>query len=251
VSSPRSIRLTDRDWGLLAYLEEQGFATQDQLSKEFFNSKVTCRLRLGKLGEHGYIERTTLPEALRIQRLNSKSAIFPHILNLNVSRNTPLYYINRSYSKGFGKSRKLFKPNLVIHQLILNEVRSFLDKTLSPKWLLNDPRLALLSDIQYGRNREIIPDLSYEWDEHKVAIELERTCKSAHRYSLKLHEFRDSIYSHVIYYYTRETILKSLIRRSERNRQVAFAHYKAPNELYSPAFGVLTLNEFIEKRRDR
>ncbi len=242
------IRMLPRDWELLEYVETQGFATLSQLRKRFFNRKANCSMRLKKLLAFKYLEKKPLFDFFITEaKRGIGQTYFPHILNLNISPKQQVYFINRDYSKGFGKSKKLFKPSMVLHQLILNELRNYLDQEIVHKMMLNDPKLQIASSIQIGRNPEIVPDLSYEYESIKIAIELERTVKGMVRYFHRFNFFRDSIYSHVIYYYTDEAQLKPLLKRAGSSRKFAFAHYKAPNELYSNVYGPLRLNDFIHK----
>lgn len=248
VSSNRGINMLPRDWELLEFLEEQGFASFQQLNRRFFSSKnSTCSMRLKKLENNQYISQKILFDFFRNNTSELKQGYFPHLLNLNIKPNQKIYFVNRGYSKGYGKSRKLFKPSMVLHQLMLNEVRDFLDDELVYKILLNDPKIQILSSIQLGRHHQIVPDLCYEHDKIRVAIELERTAKGMTRYFKRFSYFRDSIYSHVIYYYANENQLQNLLKRAGSTRKFAFAHYKFPNELYSNVFGPLRLNDFIHK----
>jgi len=236
------------DWDLLEFVEEQGFATQKQLKSKYFKLKGSCSRRLRDLCKHGYLQRRELRKFFPSKgEPGSRASFFPHILNVNLSPTDYVYFIGREYSKGFGKSSKLFKPSMVLHQLILNEVRDFVDRTIEHKILLNDPKLQIASKIQFGRNEEIVPDLSYEFDKVRIAVELERTLKGMVRYFKRFSFFRDSIYTHVIYYYTDECQLKTLLARAGNSSKFAFAHYKFPNELYSNVFGPITLNDFIYK----
>lgn len=243
----KKLQMLPRDWELLAFIEEQGFASFGQLENRFFNGKSNCSKRLKKLSAFGYIDRKRLFEFFKRDSSNNKPFYFPHILNLNVNPNDFIYFIGREYSQGFGKSAKLFKPSMILHQLILSEVRMFLEREIEHKFILNDPKLKILSSFQFGRNEEIVPDLSLEYDKVKIAIEVERTPKGMVRYFNRFNFFRDSIYTHVVYYYTDECQLRPLLKRAGSTNKFAFAHYKFPNELYSNVYGIIKLNDFIHR----
>jgi hypothetical protein len=205
-------------------------------------------MRLKKLVHFNYLQRKLLYDFFVSDRNSeTKKSFFPHLLNINLNPNEYVYSINREFSKGFGKSKKLYKPSMVLHQLILNELRGFLDNEIKYKMLFNDPKLQIIANIQMGRNFEIVPDLSYEFDKVKIAIELERTVKGMVRYFKRFNFLRDSIYSHVVYYYTDECQLKALLKRAGSSSKFAFAHYKFPDELYSNVYGPLRFNDFIHK----
>ena len=239
-----------RDWELLAFLEEQGFATYEQLKTKFFNGmQPNCSNRLKKLQFFGYIDKKKLIDFFKDPRgkEGSRPGYFPHILNLNIKSHQYIYFIGRKYCKGFGKSGQLFKPSMILHQLILNDIRAFLEKTIVHKMILNDPKAKIIASTTLGIGSDTVPDLSFDYEHVKIAVEVERTPKTKSRYFQRFNAFRHSEYSHVIYYYTRESQLKVLMDYAGLSPQFAFAHYKFPNELYSNIFGTIDLNGFIHK----
>lgn len=244
----KEIRMLPRDWELLNFLEEQGFATAQQLEKRFFNDQSTCSKRLKKLEHFGYIHKKRILDFFTTKKHdNIRHGYFPHILNLNIKPNQCVYFIDRKYALGFGKSGQLFKPSMILHQLILNDIRDFLEKNVVHKLVLNDPKVKILSNIYLGNGSDTVPDLSIEYDHVKIAVEVERTPKGNIRYFKRFGNFRDSKYTHVIYYYTDEPQLKQLLRYAGVSKKFAFAHYRTPNELYSNVYGVLNTNTFIHK----
>jgi len=238
-----------RDWELLNFIEEQGFATFRQIERMFFsNQKSFCSRRLGQLRCSGYLGKRTILEAITGQSKMSKNVkYFPHLLNINLDSRDEIYFINRQYAKAFGRSAKLFKPNMVLHQLILNEVRHFLDEEIPHQIVLNDSKVKISAKKEAGRTREVYPDLSYEHGKVKIAVELERTNKARTRYFSKLLTYRLSNYSHVIYYYVQESQREVILSRAGKEKKFAVAHYKKPDELISNIWGVLPLNLFIHR----
>ena len=244
--------MKDRDWELLQFVEEQGFASFGQLQKHFFNDKSNCSKRLNKLCAFRYLSRKKLYDFfVSPHEKGVKKGYFPHLLNMNITPQHWIYHIDRSYSKGFGMSQSLYKPSMILHQLILNEIRGFLEKEVIHKWSFNDPFLQVLSFIHFGRIEEIIPDLSIEDENIKIAIEVERTPKGQVRYFRRFNFFRQSLYTHIIYYYTDECQLKALLQRAGKDKKFAFAHYSRPDRLLSPVFGVVSVNEFIHRVLNR
>ena len=242
----REIRLNDRDRSLLAFIEEQGFASFSQLNKMFFKTKGFCSERLDKLCFFGYLDKKKLIDFFKNPNTKETSqGYWPHLNNLNVSPIQKVYFINRKYSKGYGKSQSLFKPSMVLHQLILNDVRGFIEDEIKHKWVHNDPYLKILSSVEFGRSGEIIPDLSVECDNLKFAVEVERTPKGRARYFKRVNYFRDSVYTHVVYYYTDECQLKPLLDRVGLDKKFSFAHYTTPNKLINPVFGTMSLLDFV------
>ena len=146
------IRMLPRDWELLNFIEEQGFATFRQIERMFFsNQKSFCSRRLGQLRCSGYLGKRTILEAITGQPKMSKNVkYFPHLLNINLDSRDEIYFINRKYAKAFGRSAKLFKPNMVLHQLILNEVRHFLDEEIPHQIVLNDSKVKISAKKEAG-----------------------------------------------------------------------------------------------------
>jgi hypothetical protein len=243
------IRMLPRDWELINFIEEQGFVTFGQLSQKFFHSKdSTCSMRLKKMIESGYISKRKLVDLFKFSdEKRIRPMYFPHLLNLNVSPRQNIYFINRDYAKGFGKSAQLFKTSMIIHQLILGDLRVFLEGNIVHKRLFNDPKAKIIANTLFGRSSDTIPDLTLEYNNVRVAIELERTIKGRSQYLSRFQSFESSRYTHVVYYYTEEPQLKTLLRAAGTRTKLAFSHYRTPNELYSNVFGLLDIHTFLHK----
>jgi hypothetical protein len=61
VSSPPSMRLTERDVAILRAVHDFRVLRGDQLQALFFNSQSTASYRLSRLYQHGFVERHFLP----------------------------------------------------------------------------------------------------------------------------------------------------------------------------------------------
>ena len=246
----REIQMLPRDWELLYFIEEQGFVSFSQICKKFFHGNSSyCSRRLKKMCFFKYLEKKSFLDFFGCKN-GTKHKYFPHLLNLNIRPQQQIYFVGREYAKGFGKSGQIFKPSMILHQLILNDIRVYLEEQVVHKWSLNDPKLKILSYVEHSRNEDIVPDLSLEYDSVRLAIEVERTPKGKIRYFKRFNFFRESIYSHIIYYYTDECQLRPLLERAGVSRKFAFAHYKTPNELYSNVFGLIDLHTFIHRVLD-
>lgn len=241
----KHIKMQTRDWDLLRFIEEQGFVSYRQIRENFFEHQPTCSNRLIDLVRTKYLSCEPL---LNFFQKNKESGyFFPHLLNLNIDPREKVYFLNRNYARGFGKSQKLFKKNMILHQLILSGLRLELQNSIEFKQINNDPILHILNGIQPGRNREIIPDMCFEYDNIKIAIELELTLKAQAKYSQRFSYYRDSIYTHIIYYYSDEAYLRNLIKKASFDPKFAFAHYKTPKDLFSNVLGRISLGDFLFK----
>lgn len=241
-----TIVLQPRDREIIEFLRDQGVASVEQLNTSFFKNHTTCSLRLRKLEKAQIITLHKVRDYLLKDRLNKR--FFPIISNINIHSQSKVVTLSDQYLKLVSNTKSLLGSSLLIHQLLLNDIRIFLGETLQGvDFFLNDPQLQVLSDLQPGRLKEFTPDLSIEQNSMKIAIELERTIKAQNRYHARFSYYRDSVYTHVIYYYLDESHLKMIQEAAGQNRKFGFAHYTRPNQVLSKAWGYLTLNEWISK----
>jgi hypothetical protein len=127
-------------------------------------------------------------------------------------------------------------------------MRFFLEKEITDaRFFLSDPQVKILSEFQSGRRREFTPDISVEHRNYIMAVELERTKKSRNRYASRFSFYRDSSYTHVLYFYVNEGHLNMLLRLSGSSRKVGFAHFLRPNQVLTKAWGYLEIREWIAK----
>lgn len=237
--------LQERDQQILGLLRDQGFVTFDQILRRFFPNKFACSRRLNSLLKNGYLKSTTIRDFFL---KNNKKGFFPHLLALGVKGTTKLYYLDSGYRKIIPETNRLLKPDLCLHQLILNDVRFFIEDTLvNTRFLLSDPQVKILSGLQFGRRVEFTPDISVESAKYIIAVELERTAKSLNRYRARFWYYKDSVYTHVLYFYINEAHLKMLLKQAGTSRKFGFAHYLRPNQVLSKAWGYLELQEWIAK----
>lgn len=239
------IVLQDRDRKILDLLRDQGFVSFEQILEKFFPNKFSCSKRLKLLEKNQYLQSKTLKEYF--QNENNKG-FFPHLLGLGLKGHSKIYFLSRCYRKIIPETNRLLKTDLCIHQLILNNVRFFLeDNVKDARFLLSDPQVKILSEFQLGRRKEFTPDISVEHKNYIMAVELERTIKSKNRYLARFWYYKDSTYSHVLYYYVNESHLSMLLKQAGSARKFGFAHYLRPHQVLSKAWGYLELNEWIEK----
>ncbi len=240
--------LQTRDREILDYLRAQGFASFQQLERRFFTGRKPCSRRLLKLTEAEYVVQlpieSVFPTGAR-GKINRR--YFPYLMGVGLRAGMVVYRLSDIYLRQVGQTIKLIKPSLVLHQLLLNDVRLLLEKEISATFVLNDPKLTVLSEIDFNRRKEFTPDLSFECADYHFAIELERTLKSRSRYLMRFTHYDDSAYTHVLYIYVNERHLKSLRESAGTSRKIAFAHYLKPTELLSNTWGYLTPQEFIER----
>lgn len=240
-----NIVLQDRDRKILDLLRDQGFVSFEQIRENFFSNKFSCSKRLNLLERNQYLQSKTLKEHFHNE--NSKG-FFPHLLGLGIKGSSKIYFLSSRYRKIIPETNRLLKTDLCIHQLILNKIRFFLEDTVpEARFFLSDPQVKILSDFQSGRRKEFTPDISVEHKEYIMAVELERTAKSKNRYTSRFWYYKDSTYTHVLYYYVNEAHLNMLLKQAGTARKFGFAHYLRPHQVLSRPWGYLELTEWIAK----
>lgn len=244
------INLLPRDWELLSFLEQQGFATFGQLESRYFNNRQNCSARLIKLKLHGYISDVNAIDLFVNKNQRENGQLFPYISEINLKPSTRIYFLSQLFRRKYAFSEGLLKQNMVLHQLLLNDLRAELEREIPHKTVLHDPKIKVIAKIETGRHEGIRPDLSLEFGSFKVAVELERTIKNKSRYYERFLYYQDSVYSQVLYYTTDRKKLELLIERASPYKKVAVGYFREPFELYHNLFGTLNIHEFFRKSQE-
>jgi hypothetical protein len=239
--------LLARDWELLGYLEQQGFATFPQIKERYFNNHQNCYARLKRLAACGFVAKSSATNLFLTQKERAEGKLFPFISEFNLNPNTQIYYLARKFRAKYAFSEGLLKKEMVLHQLMLNELREFLEKEIPHNTVLTDTKIRVISRVERGRHEKIRPDLSFEFGSFKVAVELERTIKSKARYYERFLYYETSLYTHVIYYTTNRKKLEHLIERARPFQKIGIAYLKSPLEVYHNILGFLSLQTFLRK----
>ncbi len=241
------ISLNNRDWEVLSFLEQQGYATFNQLEKRYFSSKQHCSIRLKKLRAHGYIETNRPIELFLSPQERKEGKLFPYLAEYHFHHRTQIYCLSRAFRTKYAFSDTLLKRQIVIHQLLLNDLRTRLEKEIEPESILNDPKIKVVTRVEMGRHEEIRPDLSFESKGFKAAIELERTIKSKSRYYEKFLYYDSSVYTHVIYYITDRRKIEPFLKLTRQFKKIAVGYSREPEELYHNLYGRIDLKNFLLK----
>ena len=239
----QSLQLTERDRKIIDFLRYQAFATSTQLKKYFFNNNGSSIRRLIELENAHYIESKTAKDFFARDNKFTKIITGPEITS-----RTKIYYLSKAFRRQVSETNRILKYDLCLHQILLNDVRIKLQNIIQNyELILNDPQLKQMTSVDAGRRKEFTPDLSFEGNEFKLAIEYERLIKSSNRYSQRFGFFQNSSYSHVLYVYSNEEILKTLLDLVGTNRKFAFAHYLNPELIFSNTWGYMEINSWIKK----
>lgn len=237
------IVLQERDKKLIDFLRIQGAATFDQLLVFFPNIKVASR-RLIKLEQSGVIKSNLTAKAFGFDE--HKFKFFPVLLDLKLKPKTKIFKLSDLYLAYFSKSAKLATKEMTLHQLLLNEVRFFLENIFREHLFLNDVDVHFMSK-SFNNKEPLVPDLTITTEKYKIAIELERTLKSKSRYGIRMARFSASSFTHVLFFYAKEDYLETLISCSRPYRNIGFVDVMKMDFVYSNGFGKLKLQDWITK----
>lgn len=240
------IDLVQRDWEILSFLEQQGFSTFEQLFKRFFKSNHTCSRRLSRLTSFGLISSSRIMDFFLKPTDNGKTPGLPLVAECKFKSNNLIFYLSERFRKKYAFSEALLKREMLIHQLILSDLRNTIDPLIKHQIALSDPEIKVLSKIEIGRHEKIRPDISYESVDMKVAVELERSNKSKSRYYERFLYYDDSIYKKAIYYSTNRRNIDYLLNQTKSFEKIGVGFHLDPTIIFHNLYGKVSLTEFLE-----
>ena len=133
------------------------------------------------------------------------------------------------------------------HQLLLFSLKERLE-TLLDQRALSENEIKDLRYTLYTGKYEPLPDLCLKGEDYKLAIELELHIKSRGRYHLKISEYRQSRYTHVLYFVTNIRKIDPLVDVFKYRKYIGIAHYGRVDELICYRYGKIPLVEWLKKR---
>lgn len=228
------MKLTTRDKLIIDLLQNQDFCFYRDIKKKFFSSDSSACNRLSKLKTQGYI----LIEPL--QSFNLKRNLDKFSMGLIGSN---LKIISLSSKCSFIKT----SPWKKTHQLLLFSIKERLENLLKTEAVFENQ----IRDLKYtlhNSNNEPLPDFYLKTDDFKLAVELELNLKSQKRYFLKMAEYRNSRFTHVLYIATNLKKMKQLIKIYRYRKYIAVTHYTKLEEITSHKYGKLSLLEWLGKK---
>ena len=228
--------LTERDNRIIRLLQKQDFCFYRDIANKFFSSEPSASLRLKKLKQKGFI---------RIESVYSPS--FNKIMD---KASMPFIAGNKKVIRLNNKYRIVKrKPSYwkIKHQLLLFSLKERLEKLLKgASFFENDIRD--LRETLYNGRWEPLPDFYIKGEGYKLAIELELHLKSKGRYWRKTSDYRNSSFTHVLYFVTNIKKVDSLVRAFKCYKYIGIAHYSREDELTNFWYGKLSLLEWLKKR---
>jgi hypothetical protein len=235
---------TERDQAIIEYVKNQGFVTSSQIETEFFRSDKDCYRRLRKLVGNGFLTSQALKSHMDF---GPNGKYLPYLVHMRINPKSKIYSLSQSMRKNLPEYDTVFKKTILLHQLHLGEVRAYYSKVIAHDQILSEYELKTFSKLIVGRNKDLEPDLSLESKSSKIAIELERTKKVKSRYYAKFYDFYDSTYTHVIYVFFNLKSLTTVMNYTRIYRKIGFAIIDKLDQIYSPTFGKMPLNEWVKQ----
>ena len=174
-----------------------------------------------------------------------KTPGLPLVSECRFKSNNVIFYLSERFRKKFSFSEALLKREMLVHQLILSELRNQIDPLIQHEVALSDPEIKVLSKIEIGRHEKIRPDISYESGKMKIAVELERSNKSKSRYYERFLYYEDSIYKKAIYYTTNRRNIDYLLNQTKSFENIAVGFHHEPATVFHNLYGKTSLIDFI------
>lgn len=242
--------ITIRDIELLQYLHDQGVATSDQLTRCFFPSKSSFKVRISKLIESGFIDSHSLSSFAKL----SPSRFYD--LRQKAISDGKKWHLLKVYSLRDLKSEKnqLSTPIFWQHQIGLNDIRFILTKTLSKERgeFFTDPEIKREWARFSGFGDDVpIPDLLWRGGSKNIAIEYERTNKGENRYLIRMLKYSRSKYDKILYIASDDKIFNMLIKCSKRVPKIGVCLLQSMNKVCNQSLGYVTLHEFLKVDNER
>ncbi len=239
------MRITERDFDLLAFLGAQGVATADQIRERFFVSRWSCWKRLHFLKKAGFVEGVSVEGLKSI----SQAAYWQAADLLAVSKEDLWKYriyrlAPRLRPRRMGADM-LGEPMYWRHQIQLNGVRKLCEELVPDALILTDPdvrqELAGLGSTEDA----LIPDLVLRGSGREVAVEMERTMKSDRQYYDRFITYRDSHYSHVLYFCETDKIFRKVADLSGSFPRIRVSSLLNKRMVFRSSTGFEPIEEFL------
>lgn len=243
------MRLTTRDFNILVFLYEQGVATFRQIREKFFVSDSSAWVRLHILTKNRFIASKSISALKDVSQRCFLSAheIFLSHGSMALSK-VKVYQLGDRFQSRFQGNEVLTQVEMWKHQVRLRPIGDLMKREMPDALILTDPEIREQWRHFKMGSSELIPDLVIQSETHKIAIELERNLKSENTYFGRFLAYRDSSYSHVIYFCESDRIFKALSQHTARFSKIGVASILSPEKIFRRSVGFETLGSFLGKR---
>ena len=240
------MHLTERDFDLLTYLAAQGVATMDQLTARFFPSRNTCQERLHWLRRADLVESLPLSTLKSVSQGSYRQAIDVLSLSKQDIWKFRVYRLTERLRKRRAGAESFAEPIMWKHQLQLNGIRKFAEEWFPEAVILTDPDIqAEERRFKMGRGLPVA-DLVVRTGNREVALEVERTQKTETEYHLRFIDYRDSHYSHVLYFCESERLFNKVAALSNGIAKIGVSRLLAPETVFQQGSGFTSTKAFLD-----
>lgn len=240
------MRLTERDFDLLTYLAAQGVATANQLTDKFFQSRKTCQTRLHYLKQADLVESLPLTTLKSVSFGSYRQAI--DILSLSTQDvwKFRVYRLTKRLRHRRAGAESFAEPIMWKHQLQLNGVRKIVEDWFPGATILTDPDIqAEARRFKMGRDQPVA-DLVIRTCDREIAVEVERTPKTETEYYLRFIDYRDSHYSHVLYFCESDRLFNKVAKLSNGINKIGVSRLLAPETVFQYGAGFVSTKSFLD-----
>jgi hypothetical protein len=239
------MRLTERDFDMLTYLAAQGVATADQLTERFFFNRKTCQARLHWLKQADLIESIPLTALKSVSLGSYIKAIDVLSLAKQDVWKFRVYRLTERLRKRRAGAESFAEPFMWKHQLQLNGIRKFAEDWFPEAVILTDPDIqAEERRLKMGRSLPVA-DLVVRVAGREIAIEVERTRKTETEYHLRFLDYRDSHYSHILYFCEGERLFNKVAEFASGIAKIGVSRLLAPHAVFQQGSGFVSTRAFL------
>ena len=226
--------ITVRDRQIISFLQAWGFWLYKDITKKFFPSEVAACNRLKKLSERGWITIESIRSFYLSQNINDSS------LHLMVD-NKKIVKLNNKH-KIIKRNPSLWKLK---QRLILLSLKDRLENILGQTAVFKEE--VTVRPTFYNGDYEPLPDFYIKGEGYKLAVELDLHLRRNCFRHLKMAQYEGSSFTHVLYFITNNRRMTSFVRDFRCRRYVTIAHYSNVKELICYRYGIISLDEWLEK----
>ena len=231
------MRLSQRDKDIINYIRKQDFCFYKDILKQFFPSYAACSRRLNKLKHRGYLKIEDIKEQHILKALDERSLAF-------IGKNHKIISLQKSHLNNYEYIR--LSQAKISHQVLLFSLKEQLEKFLYVPAVFENEIRENRYTLESG-DHEPYPDIYFKGRGFKLAIELELHVKSQNRYDLKIIDYRNSSYTHVLYVVGNLRRKEKLLRYFAYKNGIGVSHYAEPETVFSYSYGKLPILEWLRK----
>ena len=235
------MKLSERDKAIMNHIRKQDFCFYKDILKMFFPSYASGSRRLNKLKRYGYLTIENLKEKNLLKVLDKGSLAL-------VEGRSKIVYLQKSHLSNFEYIR--LSRTKINHQVLLFSLKEQLEKILLLPAVFENEIRENRYTLESG-DHEPYSDLYFKGRGFKLAVELELNIKSQNRYDIKIIDYKNSSFSHVLYVVGSLKKKDKLLEYFAYKDGIGISHYGEPGVVFSYSFGKTSLWDWLNKEQER